>query len=1139
MNRRAIVLVVGMSVAAFSICGCASNLSDEARELEKARVEREQCERSLDELKRQVVEAESKYNLKLTETSNQRDLAEKQDQRDLSELKEQRDLAQKDYDTALAELKKHLEEAQKAYDKALAASKAPPAPAGQPAPVPPAPAAPPAPSRPNLAELKIKVEDAQKAYEAALAGLKQQTELRKHLTKLKQQFEDAETNYHIALAALKQQDEFDKQQRELEKQQRELVKQLGDRNRELKDAKVNFNSALVSEDKAAVAELEKKILDAKTKYDQSKVIAGEAQCDLAKVMALCGCDQKNYEAGLAELKRRRDESQKKFKDAQQECERELAKLMSPADLKNKLEDSEESYQRKVADVAYRRAKVQAEDQGALDNLKRQRVLAEKSYEENLAWNKIRIEQANEKEKCALAKICDGIGDDLDGVAESVNKWGKVGISEMALLQNNGQFSLGYSANAADYVAAARQGVSASASSAVIQSLQLALGLTGTLQPPIVSAGSNSNQSTSSTTSAGSSIGGNGVQSQSAGTSNQIASAPASSSGSTGGAGQPQTAGTSSQTTSASTSLSLSGSAGSGGSQTQAGGNNTPASSAPNLAVSERTAMTTGLNDKLAELVLSQLSNPPVSGNSLIFFGVFQVTCQPGSENWKDYIAEVDVAVEYARTDPLSGKLDLSRHWGNNVPYVVPSVLAVLPLMNSQTMDLSASRSDQTELALTLAAMAAAHPGTTAQANMLMDYVKQQNAQLNSRTAVPTVTTYADGSNFGFQIYPAYQAIENPAAAAAARAGGANVLQPICFPAVVVLRVDKSDFDPQNPWDTLVTHVHTRWIPTRTSWSAEHPTWTAIFTFGGYNPFYTHANRPPSFTDRITFNNRLDDASKRMDILLACNAVTASCRDAENTLPPLITAVRGITHTCPLPISPDFLKKSGSQQSDQDTLKTAKLTIQGGPSSDSESATPEAGQNAAALVGFVNAPTVISVASDKMPFQLMNQPTVKMVTLDGCLCSFNVVGKNTLTVTVPAGSFDDRPLLDPKNPTKVIKHLLTLTITGASQASSSTTTATTASQDNSLATNVNIQFVKTINEPVSYPTEFGYKPTITITRDSLGKVTGIIVDPSAKMDTETLVRILSEILLKSEATHAPELPVIIKSETLPAAGGGGK
>jgi hypothetical protein len=587
-------------------------------------------------------------------------------------------------------------------------------------------------------------------------------------------------------------------------------------------------------------------------------------------------------------------------------------------------------------------------------------------------------------------------------------------------------------------------------------------------------------------------------------------------------------------------LSSSGSTGSGGTQPQAAGNKPSTSTPGKLAVSERTAMTIGLNDKLAEMVLNLLANPSQGATSQIFLGVFQVTCQPGSENWKDYIADVNVAVEYGRSDPVTHEYEYSHPWdsGRNIngDCKAPAILAVLPLMDSQSMDLSGSQSNQTQLALTLAAMYAAQPGMQAQANMLMTYVRQQDAQMKSRTTVPTITTYTDGANFGFQIYPAFQAIEDPAAA---RAGGANVLLPVCFPAVVVLRVDNRDFDEEKPWDILVTHVHTRWIRTRTSPFAEQRWWTRILTAGGifYAPEF-----PPSFKKRIPLITKLDDASERMAVLKACYSYSSQYLDLKGTLPPLIWAARSLENWTPLSLPSDFFKKSGLDQSDQDDVKTAKLTIQGELAAVDPGAA-SAGQKDDAsdiLFGFVNAPTIISVVSDKPVFETKNQPVVKMVTLDGCQCAFTVLGKNALTLTVPAGSFDDRESTDTaKVAAKFTPHRLTVTTSSSSQASSSTAT-TTVSPHNSLAKNVNIQFIKTIKEPVSYPSEIGSKPTVTIMRDPLGKVISITLDGN-KLSLEAnreLLKTIEEILLKSEATHPQALPFMIKNETMPAAATGG-
>jgi hypothetical protein len=831
-----------------------------------------------------------------------------------------------------------------------------------------------------------------------------------------------------------------------------------------------------------------KLPELKLQYAYKRALSNE-QCtfneskdkkELDQLNAKLDVAKTNYESALAASKTPPAAADSKAPD--------LAKLESD------LEQAEENCQTKLTEI-HQHSVAAFKDQSELEKLDKE-IKEATEEQRNLAdivELKYKLEEAEEKEQRVLRSIYRGISKDLDKVEKSVSKWGKVGISEFALLPNKSQFELNYSMDAAAYVAAARQGVSASASSSEVETFKAALGLQGTLQPPVVSAGGVSDKATNAATSSAGSTGGSAGKSKAGDTSTEPAStnAAASSSGSTGGNG------------------------------TQAGGKSASAPSSNNLVVSERTAMMTGLNDKLAELVLNQLANPIDDENSEVLFAVFQVTCQPGSANWKEYVADINVALEYARSvpDPVSGEPDFSRTWGRNASFKSPMVLAVVPLMNSQSMDLSATRDSQSELALTLAAAYAAQPGMQAQANLLMDYVKQRDTEMKSRTAVPTVTTYTDGSNFGFQIYPGFQPMEDPASE---RARSANVLQPICFPAVVALRIDKSDFDLENPWDTVVTHVHTRWIPTGTNWYVEHEWITNYFIMNKYwlFPFlgYITINLPPSASDRVEIQNCLDDASERMAILKPHYSYTGPYRDFERAIPPLISATRGMTRMSTLP-APEFIKESAKQQSDQDVSKTAKLIIQGGLSSDGQNTAAAAGQKdgeSDTLFGFVNAPTVISVESNKPQFQLKgNKPAVEAVTLDGYPCTFTVLSKNALTVTVPAGSFDDRKAPDLAK----VCHRLTLTIATAGQASNLTTTSSAAAsqQANSLARNVNIQFINTIKEPVSYPSEFGYKPTVTVTRDSLGKVTGIIVNGGRNSaENEELLQTVEKILLASEA-----------------------
>jgi hypothetical protein len=136
----------------------------------------------------------------------------------------------------------------------------------------------------------------------------------------------------------------------------------------------------------------------------------------------------------------------------------------------------------------------------------------------------------------------------------------------------------------------------------------------------------------------------------------------------------------------------------------------------------------------------------------------------------------------------------------------------LPLVDSVNFNLADSRRKQLEIATSLAALFAAQ-GLTGQAQLLTDYVRRQESDLSTRTVLPTVTSYSDGASFGFRIYPLPQAVRDPGTA---YGGRGNVLQPVTFPAVVALVLQKSDLELEGkkPWTHYSVSVRPRWIPTK-------------------------------------------------------------------------------------------------------------------------------------------------------------------------------------------------------------------------------------------------------------------------------------------------------------------------------------
>jgi hypothetical protein len=396
--------------------------------------------------------------------------------------------------------------------------------------------------------------------------------------------------------------------------------------------------------------------------------------------------------------------------------------------------------------------------------------------------------------------------ELEEVARSQKDWGKIAVSELDFAPNTNQFSINYNEDVSNYIQAARSNVSGDASSTVQSSLYLGALLQGMFAPPIA-------------------------------------------------AGSPGNA------TNLPSQIIIP-------NQAQTAVNNFPApasSPGPNPTADERDAVEKGINDKLAEMFLKLMANPNANSNQeAIVFGVMQATCQPGEFTRSGYLAELEVSLKYARrtirqeyttttnygleiqaaldnqtgqailltnttplskeslahpiADPLSHKTYYPV--SSNAVFEVqqrrgPSVMAVLPLMDSRNMALQSSSQQQIEVALALSAAFAAK-GMNGAANLLSDYVKRQESNINTRNSLPVTTTYSDGQSFGFQIYPSAQALENPGKSGG---GSGNILQPVTFPIVVAIKVDrdsvvKGESNQNNPWDYLVTEAQTRWIPVK-------------------------------------------------------------------------------------------------------------------------------------------------------------------------------------------------------------------------------------------------------------------------------------------------------------------------------------
>jgi len=394
--------------------------------------------------------------------------------------------------------------------------------------------------------------------------------------------------------------------------------------------------------------------------------------------------------------------------------------------------------------------------------------------------------------------------DLERVEESQTYSGKIAISDLIFVANKGQFNVNYNEDASNYVQAARVNISGDASSSVQMALFLAAQGQASFTAPV---------------SLGSAPGSNGPASPTNPLPNQAETA-------VNGFTAP-----------------------------------TPLSGTPTD--DERDAVEKGINDKLAEQFLKFMANPNPNidtNTEAIVFAVMQATCEPGQRTREGFIAEMDIITKYARQKPIkvysanpnfqSGIEGFNKDTGQmfktdlvstnaivanqtNILYLVgtntdteiqqnsrPGVLAVLPLMDSRNMELQNNNQSQVEIAAALSAAFAAK-GATAAANILSDYVKRQQSNIQTFNSLPVTVAYANRTDFGFQLYPAAEALENPGESGPA----AKVLEPVTFPIVVALKVEKSDLegtDTNAPWNLLTMETHAHWIPIK--WGYWHKRW---------------------------------------------------------------------------------------------------------------------------------------------------------------------------------------------------------------------------------------------------------------------------------------------------------------------------
>lgn len=123
----------------------------------------------------------------------------------------------------------------------------------------------------------------------------------------------------------------------------------------------------------------------------------------------------------------------------------------------------------------------------------------------------------------------------------------------------------------------------------------------------------------------------------------------------------------------------------------------------------------------------------------------------------------------------------------------PTVAAVSPLTDTQTLDLSSSFRQQEQIAVNLA-FAMQMAGLNVNASALLTYAQSLEQDFSTVTPDVVANSYSNGSKYGFQVGPQLRAIEN--AKAGKYSGPGLVLERQSFPALIVYGFDASDIAPR-------------------------------------------------------------------------------------------------------------------------------------------------------------------------------------------------------------------------------------------------------------------------------------------------------------------------------------------------------
>jgi hypothetical protein len=143
------------------------------------------------------------------------------------------------------------------------------------------------------------------------------------------------------------------------------------------------------------------------------------------------------------------------------------------------------------------------------------------------------------------------------------------------------------------------------------------------------------------------------------------------------------------------------------------------------------------------------------------------------------------------------------HWNDSSSTL--SLVAAFPFTESQVFDLQSSYRNQLNLLLNLAGTYV-QAGYSVDANVLINYVKQVQKDLSTRTAFPTVIPGVEANMLTYRFDPEATAMTDPTET---EPSAGHLLLPTSIPVMILVECDKQDLE---RWPELSADIETRWIP---------------------------------------------------------------------------------------------------------------------------------------------------------------------------------------------------------------------------------------------------------------------------------------------------------------------------------------